>query len=181
MIMIQNQNGVNLDAAKFAAIAQANPSSSAIDRVLARKRKRRSVEYDSDSEQERILGLASVILGRLKSDVELETFEAFRLFSGLSESGELLIHYHKPSVSDSYSFYLSDDVKLTYQTCKMGLEGPVIERLDLDSPEDFLMIDSKSVEELYEDLMKEGFWDRVAFKHSHRGKPGYENVWSEKL
>lgn len=180
MIMIMKKDDVELDAAKCIETAHVHPSSGAIDRVLARKRMRRRVEYASDSEQERLFGLGSVILGRLKNDVDLETFEAFRLYSGLSEGGELLIYYCEPTVSDSYFFYLTDDAKLIYQSIKLGPEGPVIQRLDLDSPEDFLGIDSALVEGLYDDLMKDGFWDRVAFKHSHRGKPGYEDVWSEK-
>jgi len=48
------------------------------------------------------------------------------------------------------------------------------------SPEGFLVIDLRAVEALYDDLMMNGFRDKVAFKHAHDGKPGYENVWREK-
>jgi hypothetical protein len=151
---------------------------SAVDRAIARMRRRRGV--GPDSERERLVGLGSVILGRLGADAELVSDEGFRLYSGLQEGGDLLIYYREYSIWENRSFYVTSDAQLFFSTSNVGSDGLVVTRIDLASPEDFLEIDPAMVEGLYEDLMKEGFWDRVAFKHIHRGKPGYEGVWREK-
>ena len=159
-------------------------TSTAVDRALTRRRRRRfEPSHSDDSNQQRLIGLGSVVLGRLRGECKSEALEAFRLYAGLGESGEILIQRrefvenHEKSIT---SFYLTEDVELICKHAKVTSDGTVVQKIELDSPEDFLRINSEAVEAIYGDLMKEGFWDRVAFKHSHQGKPGYENVWSER-
>ena len=159
--------------------------STAIDRALARRRSRIGLEPDAsvDFDQERLVGLGSVLLGRLREDCSGGALDAFRLYSGLGEDGEILIQSSRIGAEpggDRCSFSLTEDARLICELSMMGPDGYVIERIELKSPEDFLRINHRAVEALYEDLMREGFWDRVAFKHTRVGKPGYENIWGER-
>ena len=159
--------------------------STAVDRALARRRLRIRLEPDSsvDFNKERLVGLGSVVLGRLREDCSGGALDAFRLYSGLGEDGEILIQSSRIGAEpggDRCSFSLTEDARLICESSMMGPVGYVIERIELESPEDFLRINHRAVEALYEDLMREGFWDRVAFKHTRVGKPGYENIWEER-
>ena len=158
--------------------------SSAVDRALARRRWRRRLKPNPkyDSYKRQLVGLGSVVLGRLQKDTEDGALEAFRLYSGLGECGEILIQSSRigtESEGDCCSFYLTEDARLICESAMMGPDSLIVKRVELECPEDFLSINPRVVEALYEDLMNDGFWDRVAFKHSRLGKPGYENVWKE--
>jgi hypothetical protein len=159
--------------------------STAIDRALARRRSRIRLEPDSgvDFNRERLVGLGSVVLGRLREDCDGGALEAFRLYSGLVEDVEILIQSCRIGAEPEggrCSFSLTEDARLICESTMMGPDGYVTERIELEFPEDFLGINHRAVEALYEDLMKEGFWDRVAFKHTRVGKPGYEDIWGER-
>ena len=121
-------------------------------------------------------------MGRIREDTKAEALNALRLYSGLSESGELLIHKHvvgNTSRKSQYYIYLNEEATLSSEITTTSLKDSDNQRHELNSPEDFLQLEPEAVESLYTDLMKDGFWDRVAFKHAHQGKPGYENVWEE--
>jgi hypothetical protein len=104
--------------------------------------------------------------------------EYFRIYSGIGEGCEFRI-FSSVDRSGGEFFLLTGDGGLACDSSNLGPDGWVLRRIELGSPEDFLEIYPGAVEVLYEDLMGDGFWDRVAFKHAREGKPGYENVWRE--
>jgi hypothetical protein len=153
---------------------------SAVDRVLARNRLRIKFGNNKALHEERISGLGSVVLGRLREVSKGSALNSFRLYAGLSESGELLIHRGRVGSDPEgkcYSFFLAEEGTLIHESTVMGSEGAELQRILLGTPRDFLLVNSKAVEAIYEDLMRDEFWDRLADKHANWGKPGYENVW----
>ena len=148
--------------------------------VARRRRGRNAPDARRDSEEKRLVGIGSVILGRLWGDVDDGALEYFRLYSGIGENCEFRIFSSVDKSGGDWFFLLTGDGGLACESTTLGPDGWMLGRFELGSPEDFLEIDPGAVEALYEDLMRDGFWDRVAFKHAHDGKPGYENVWREK-
>ncbi len=150
------------------------------DRDIMGRRGRRLQDSKIDSAQEHLVGIGSVILGRLWGDAEEGALEYFRIYSGIGEGCEFRIFCSVDKSGSDWFLLLTGDGDLVCESSTLGPDGWIFRRVELDSPEDFLDIDPGAVEALYEDLMRDGFWDRVAFKHAHDGKPGYENVWREK-
>jgi hypothetical protein len=170
-----------LHSGKGAGSCKGEGERAAVDRVIARRRKRRlrGVEADAQPDQTRLAGLGSVILNRLREVSEGEALDNFRVFAGLNDVGKLLLH-RGVLVTDPgtrYSLYLCEDGGLLYESTTSGSEHAGVKRISLGSPEDFLEIDSEALEAIYGEVIGDDYWGRLAEKHARWGKPGYEDVW----
>lgn len=153
---------------------------SAIGRVIARNRLRIKLGNCEALEDDRLTGLGSVVLGRLREVSEDGALDSFRLYAGLGERGELLLHRIKvgSDPEEVYcSFLLREDGALICESTEFSPEDDTLHRFSLKYPEDFLKISPVAVEAIYADITLDGFWDRLADKHANWEKPEYGNIW----
>jgi hypothetical protein len=102
--------------------------------------------------------------------------EAFRLYAGLCEDSPIPIYRRRVTIGEVVgfeSYYLLGDGSLVYESSVGVPNAGELHRVSLDSPEDFLEVSPGSVEVLYEEVIRDDFWDRLADRLASMGKPGY--------
>lgn len=156
-----------------------------------RERKKRKAEISDDKAK-----LGRAILDTLKDLNDPQYLEHFRLYAGLGVE-PILIHLRRvecrwelpdgslpESLLEEY-FIGVDGVlyqniygrhRLTEGRESIGEEDKR-GYITLKTPLDFKALSYESVASLHEAVTSEGFFDKLAFRLSRRGKPGYGDIW----
>lgn len=154
-----------------------------------KERKKRETEISDDKAK-----LGRAILDTLKDLNDPQYIEHFRLYAGLNVE-PILIHLRRvecqwelPDRSRPGSlieeYFIGVD-GILYQHIPgdpvhgiIPIEGEDnLNYIALKTPGDFKALSYGSVASLHEAVTSEGFFDKLAFRLSRRGKPGYGDIW----
>ena len=157
----------------------------------SRERRRHEVAIGDDK-----VRLGRAILDSLKDLRDPGYLEGFRLYAGLDPK-PFTIHLRRcnldwelpdscqpPSIVEE--FYIGVDGSLYMNIVvappeyREEFSNSPSERGDtiLNAPEDFRNLSYGSIASLHEAVTSEGFFDRLAYRQSRRGKPGYGDIWA---
>jgi hypothetical protein len=153
----------------------------------------RSASVDEDK-----VKLGKAILDTFHELKTLERLENFLMYAGLEKEP---LPIHVTAIEPKAGLPDTNRIQSMFEVFVLDLEGTLYESIieyeylyttivrkikekdmtgliSLSNPKDFQQLSYSSVANLHSIVTAEGFFDKLVFKLSRRGKPGYDNVWS---
>ena len=153
---------------------------------------RRSTSIDEDK-----VRLGKAILDTFHELKARERLEYFLLYAGLEKEP---LPIHVAAIESNVALPDTNRVQSMFEVFVLDLDGTLYESIieyeymyatiirkikekdmaeliSLSNPKDFQQLSYSSVANLHSLVTAEGFFDKLVFKLSRRGKPGYDNIW----